>query len=339
MGLRVTVTPDASTAKAENEPSSRPPDWDNVHFDVGCARCGHDLRGLSEPKCPACGLEFDWSDAVPIEDLTCRRCGYHLYGLRETRCPECGQQFTWEEALSAHYRRKKPLFEYRWRHQPIRSLGHSWRLAMYPARLWRLIDIHDPPQIVPLALTVAVAVVAVLIMAPALFGLYEWSYWRLVPGFAPPRYGDLPSFLLQGGLFNAAAYRFPLIIVTWAATSFAALMVFRQSMRRCRVRTVHVMRVWVYAAVCILPLVPLFEYAAGYVIDYLRIRAGRWSSPNIEPFAMIPLLLFVLWSIRHGYRHYLRMPHGLGIAVASQIIALLAVPALLDGLPRILGIK
>ena len=69
---------------------SSAPDWDHVPFDVGCARCGHDLRGRSDPICPACGLTFDWADAVPIERLTCAHCNYHLYGLQEKRCPECG---------------------------------------------------------------------------------------------------------------------------------------------------------------------------------------------------------------------------------------------------------
>ena len=73
------------------------PDWEDVPFEVGCARCGRDLRGLEEPVCPQCGLDFDWSDAVPIEQLTCLSCGYHLYGLRETRCPECGEWFHWGE--------------------------------------------------------------------------------------------------------------------------------------------------------------------------------------------------------------------------------------------------
>ncbi len=71
---------DATATTVEHEATSRPshPDWDHVPFDVGCARCGHDLRGLTDPRCPACQLEFDWADAVPIEQLTSETCGYHL---------------------------------------------------------------------------------------------------------------------------------------------------------------------------------------------------------------------------------------------------------------------
>ena len=70
-----------STGTADPTRSATAPNWENVPFDVGCARCGNDLRGLTESICPACGLELDWADAVPIEQLTCLHCGYHLYGL------------------------------------------------------------------------------------------------------------------------------------------------------------------------------------------------------------------------------------------------------------------
>ncbi|MCH8243366.1 MAG: hypothetical protein IH897_12275, partial [Planctomycetes bacterium] len=125
------------------------PNWDLVPFDVPCPRCGHDLRGQTEPVCPACKLEFDWSVAVPIEELTCEKCHYHLFGLAETRCPECGERFTWKKALAAYERRRHLLFEYRWRDQPFRSLIRTAYLTLRPRLLWRQLDMHDRPQIGP----------------------------------------------------------------------------------------------------------------------------------------------------------------------------------------------
>ena len=89
------------------------PDWAHVPFDVSCARCGQNLRGLQDPVCPACALEFDWSVAVPIENLTCLKCDYHLFGLTGNRCPECGTAFTWADVLEEFHRKRNPLFEYR----------------------------------------------------------------------------------------------------------------------------------------------------------------------------------------------------------------------------------
>ena len=69
-------------------------------------------------------------------------------------------------------------------------------------------------------------------------GLEEWAAqrsmrWRSVP----VSYADLPAFLVQAGFTNRASYPFPAYIMTWALVSLAALLVFRQSMRLYRVRT------------------------------------------------------------------------------------------------------
>ncbi len=331
----VNASLDTSVPSDPGTTRSSTPDWDNVPFDVGCARCGHDLRGLSEPICPACGLEFDWADAVPIEELTCLKCGYHLCGLRDTRCPECGERFTWAEALTEHYRRKKPLFEYRWREQPLRSFVRSWRLAMHPRKLWRILDIHDPPQARPLGFTVAVSIFALFLLTPVLLGLYRWTYLRLIGSFRDPGYAELPLFVLEY-LFNPEAYVYALIVLVWCASSFAALMLFRQSMRLCRVRTVQVLRVWVYATACILPVAPLIMYVVVFAAYYVRFRRGWWTFPDLHEFGALFLLLWVTWSLRQGYRHYLRMPHSMGVAVSSQIIAVLATAVILVGVPYLL---
>ena len=172
-----------STLRAPGEKSGTGPDWLLVHFDVGCARCGHDLRGLSDPTCPACGLEFDWAEAVPVESLICDVCKYHLYGLTETRCPECGTSFTWEGALEALERRKHPLFEYQCRRRPIRSFFTSWFLALRPAKLWRQVDIHDRPPVRALFAMALMSLVVAAMLTAALSAVFTcvelWSGSRM----------------------------------------------------------------------------------------------------------------------------------------------------------------
>ena len=72
----IAAMPETSTVQA--------PNWDLVPFDVACARCGHDLRGLTDPVCPACKLEFDWSVAVPIEHLI--KCAAFYATFPNTYC-------------------------------------------------------------------------------------------------------------------------------------------------------------------------------------------------------------------------------------------------------------
>ena len=41
------------------------------------------------------------------EVVVCLKCGYNLTGLREARCPECGEQYTLNELVGASLERKK----------------------------------------------------------------------------------------------------------------------------------------------------------------------------------------------------------------------------------------
>lgn len=308
------------------------PDWDLVPFDVGCARCGQALRGLTDPKCPACGLEFDWADAVPIEQLTCEHCEYHLFGLSETRCPECGEPFTWEEALDLYHRRRKPLFEYWWRKRPVRSLVRSWRLAMRPRKLWRTIDIHDPPALGGL---VRLLVFACVFFAVSLLVLGELGAWvldllerhvlsptgRVSYGFWGPVYCGpwkwgwdwYPFWLVNAG--------------SWALASFLALLVLRQSMRLCKVRTAHVFRVFVYAMMPV-AIGPVVYCAVTFVLD-LVLAFGLLTISPFDVMGIVPLLIGILvwfWttiSIAIAYRRYIRMRHAWAVALSTQAIALL----------------
>lgn len=40
------------------EPPAEPP----LAGDLNCYRCGYDLTGLPQPRCPECGVEFEWHD-------------------------------------------------------------------------------------------------------------------------------------------------------------------------------------------------------------------------------------------------------------------------------------
>ena len=41
--------------------------------------------------------------------LPCPKCGYNLTGLRETRCPECGATYTVDELVGALVEQRAPL--------------------------------------------------------------------------------------------------------------------------------------------------------------------------------------------------------------------------------------
>lgn len=302
------------------------PDWAHVHFEVACARCGFDLYGQSEPICPSCKLEFEWGDAVPIHSLICENCDYHLYGLNETRCPECGSEFTWEGALD-HYRRlQKPLFEYRWRVEPVRSLVRTWWWALWPPKIWSEVDIHDPPKVGPLLFMLVPWMVSLLVVSIAVRSTLEWRYnWSIA---LPSSWSDdLLAIWNWAVRFAGESYTYtPVFIVAiWLLMSLAALTAFPQSMSRCRVRSIHILRVWTYATPMLVPL-----YTAGTGTAFLVLI---WLAPNsLWLFAAswmeigwyaVPLA-HVVWSTWWAYKKYIRMRHGFWVAVSAQAMAVLA---------------
>ncbi len=303
-----------------------PPDWSVVPFEVGCARCGHDLRGLTQPKCPACGLDFDWAKAVPIEQLICRKCGYHLYGLRDTRCPECGESFTWKDVLDDYHRRQKPLFEYRWRDRPIRSLIYTWRLTLRPWKLWRTIDIYDRPRVGPLLVFLIVATISLMVVGvvPSFIEevLERWRFARQMGGAGrsvPTLSGILPAVVWRLSWRNQFTFELVRLVGVWSFFTFASLLVFQQSLRRCKVLTAHVFRVCVYAVVGIAPLAILVSFIP---FAFLQAFNAYWFQAAAGALTLI--VGFAAWSVGLAYRRYIRMPHSFGVVIAVQVMAILA---------------
>lgn len=67
--------------------------------DLSCAACGYNLRGVTQPFCPECGMVVprpasdklaESQERVPRR-LWCRKCGYNLSAHRCDVCPECGE--------------------------------------------------------------------------------------------------------------------------------------------------------------------------------------------------------------------------------------------------------
>lgn len=295
------------------------PDWNYVPFEVSCARCGNDLRGLTEPACPTCGFEFDWDEAVPIEQLTCSTCDYRLYGLTNNRCPECGEEFTWEDALDRHARQRKPLFENRWRDETLRSFVRTWRWTLWPPKIWRFVDLHDPPRLRALVAFVLIMHAAFYLCASLLVTVEIMLAGGLGIG-ATASFGALvQNFAAR--LVEAMSGRFGVeeafwLFACWTVCTLLALLVFQQSMRRSKVKAGHVLRVAVFAtqAIPILVLLVVHGLLISESVGWIRGVPG-------DAYPLFFVLLFAIWSIRRAYRDYLRIPHSLAVAIASQLMA------------------
>jgi len=327
--------------------SSPTPDWSLVHFDVRCGRCGFDLFGQEDAVCPQCSLEFDWAHVVPLEQLTCHKCDYHLYGLSETRCPECGESFDWNNVLDQFRRRQKPLFEYHWRKKPFRSFLSSCWLAMRPWKLWRMVDIQDPPltagSVIFFGLLVGTYLFSGFVEAVTAATCYEVIMLNVTGGqmvsvgeyFYISSDGSNNLVSMTISVFNARhGWNLGVALLYWSLASFLSLMLLRQSMKQCCVRTAHISKLCIYAMVPV-AMGTLFHFSLLFVSD-VSIAIGtflKWDNPyclcsilnNMCNMIWLPVWLMTVTSIAMGLRCYIQMKHAWGVALVSQLIAWLII--------------
>jgi hypothetical protein len=186
-------------------------------------------------------------------------------------------------------------------------------------------DIHDPPQTRPLLIMVLLGLVVILLQLAILPGVEAWVWdvpWqRTASGWVQqsPKLADLPLNLLKsaGDLNSYLVLR---SLLSWLVVSFFSLLLFPQSMRMARVRLIHVVRVWAHA---LLPTVPLVIAASFIYSAACALTRTWWYPDSVDSICASIVLGHVLWSTRCAYKFYLSMPHAIGIALASQLIAVL----------------
>ncbi len=306
----------------------RGPQWDLIPFAVSCPRCALDLRGAKGATCPICSLQLDWDALAPIEHLRCPECDYRLAGLSSRRCPECGNGFSWAALIEQHHQQRMGLLECQPSGRGVAAAARAWRAAMLPSRLWRRLDLHTVPSIRSL-LGVALATACLFaLLTPLCLALTA----GILPHVARPDRDGRVYWQAAGNPLHrmTAAAGDPLASAVviggglWMAGSLAALLVFAHSMRRYRVRAAQVVRVWFYACVAMLPILPpLFAFcciadaAAGFPLRFNLIFT----------IAAVAIVARAAWSIHLAYRHYLRMDRSPAVAVCAQLVAVLAAAA------------
>ena len=191
--------------------------------------------------------------------------------------------------------------------------------------------IHDPPRLKPLLIWMLIIIGIADLFALAGVALAQW----IMASMSAVRWTDanwaaLPGYVL--GRITSWRWHAPFgIFILWCVLGLFALMLYRQSMRIYKVRTAHIVRVWAYSSVAFLPLA-VFGFLAAFTLAEAIANMGSWQNRRMyywlyDSPAIFGLLALIhgIWSIGQGYRKYLRMPHSLGIAIVSQIMAGLCV--------------
>lgn len=183
------------------------PDWSTLDFDVTCPRCAYNLKLLAQPRCPECGLVFEWAQVVEAARRT---------------------------------RRNFPYFEHRWRDKPVRSLFRTLVACALTRRVWRSVRITDVPSTPGLFIWAALTFLLLAGIEWLRIGTREGCVTALVNGVQPSLaiVGRSLTNIDWSAEFRIRALPFPLLI--------GFVMVYRRTFVRYRIDPRHLLRVGVY---------------------------------------------------------------------------------------------
>lgn len=302
------------------------------------------------------------SDGTPrweaiTEESHCPLCNYNLRGLSEPRCPECGYSFQWLNLLDPAFRIHPYVFE----HHPESNVRSFFRTALAgwrPKKFWTSLHPAQPSRVGRLlvywmlnTLWLALPILIILgILTIDVSRIHTAGRARLSIFFTTRAKPDSIQRIISsdGSIQNYLNRVYPtsalaifksvteyesvqtgLLIflglsLSWPWVSLLSLLVFQASMRKRKIRVMHVLRCVIYASEVMCIGVILFSLHFGW-----RFFSGA-SVINPEPvFAQLSLLtmlsLVILGSIRlaSAYKHYLQMDRPVMVIMASQIIVVL----------------
>ena len=310
---------------------------------------------VTHPDAPANAPTLD-------EPLLCPLCGYDLRATTKERCPECGYRFTWAELRDPALR----LHPYAFEHHPERNLTsflQTLLAGLRPGRFWRTLFPTQPsrpgrlvlywmvagviPCVLPLALFVLRAAPAAETelrnyRALLLGGTMYWaegqreqivaqhgSYQAFVDVAAPePTAWTVVPYLVTNYVTARTLTLLGALWLLWPWATFAVLMIFQASMRRARVRSIHVLRCVLYTAdTALWAGAATVAFCAWDVWQQGLVSTGGFRGGLYHQAALlVTIVAFILctWRLAAAYRHYLRFDHAFATALASQIILLLA---------------
>ena len=282
----------------------------------------------------------DWQAIT--RDVKCPLCGYNLRGLIEPRCPECGYQFQWVSVLFP----ERDLHPYLFEHHPRRNIRSFFqtlfRSPLSPAKFWYTLEPLHKANVK--RLVVYWAIYSLLALLPVIFAAVLLGWITSSSGFIAtilPR-GSVLRYRMYGGvgIDYSGAVSSVVFLALFPWFSFLSLLIFQQSMRRSRVRAVHVLRCAIYCGDLVL------WFAMGYAIilatseyrdvfftlghPFRGLFLGGGPLMTLLGCGLLAMVLLSSLRLWVAYRAYLRFERATGMIVASQIVALLAIAAILS---------
>lgn len=269
----------------------------------------------------------DWEN-IAVE-AKCPLCDYNLRGLTEPRCPECGYQFDWPSVLDPDKKKHPYLFEHH-AERNIWSFLQTLLHSLEPGRFWTALQpthhfragrailywaLYALTPLLPAGVAVFEAVRAQMLM----------PVFRRLPWAAPPTLSFKLVLRSVGGRIGVYAILVSVALVAcWPWLNYLALMIFQQSMRRAQVKSSHVLRCVIYSGDLI------FWYSLLAAGAFLIFGPAQLAGPIRDLVSLLSfgaLLTSMIIAVRMSiaYRRYLKFDHAFATILAAQIVLVLTI--------------
>jgi hypothetical protein len=277
------------------------PAWDTISTEITCPLCEYNLRGLTEPRCPECGHQFEW------ETLTDPRNAEHpfLYEHGKTRRLRRGLQTLRESLVCWRFWEKVP--------------------PTVQVRVWRLISYWLRFTLVPFIFWWT-AEIGVRLYA------FSQQYSRLSARNStflssyPSRWSYLSTRFPYAGWSLGETI---LLLILWPWITLAVFRIFGATFRQNKIRWRHVARIVVYSGdVLWMMLVPLIILS---IYSDLLGRSSRflwglfWVGTKELLIGQAMLFMTFVLAVRLcvAARCYLAIPQAVTAAILTQVVYLL----------------
>jgi hypothetical protein len=262
--------------------------------------------------------------AAVDQDVLCPLCDYNLRGLVEPRCPECGHRFDWAEMLDRDQWEHRWLFEHQSKRR-FRAFYYTFWMSLLPWRFWKSVRPTHKPRLARLfGYWLVCASPVVFALSPYLLALIllKTGLWQTFITNFEDAYFSVVNIVPPAITLPAA-----LICFSWPILTVLALMVFRATMRRARIKWVHVIRCVVYSG----DVLSLFIVVALVMLSTTGLLWQSWgvlfrmAFVGWVPLSPIVILiaaswLLLTWRLATAYRMYLAFPSAILTCVLSQVV-------------------
>jgi hypothetical protein len=327
-------------AVAETTPAAEP---------IPCPMCDYDLRGQPEPRCPECGYRFEWPQLL---DAELKRHPYlfehhprrNIRTFFRTLLGGFLPRRFWRSLRPSQPSAPRRLVLY-WllatllvlvlpavdmlRLFRADALEHEARRSRMLAGMKRAISVATGPNLQLLQRELA-----------RVGGPQAWVDQRYPPAMS---WAFVRAWLVGGenGDFNYLPGQWPtlrrmlhvpLIYASWPWLTLVTLMIFRASMKRAKVKTVHVLRCTLYSCDAGVLLVPLGGLLGG-TVAYSFVPALGGIGIDYRMVAALLFAGYTSYRLAAAYALYMRFDRPAATALASQGIVLLFVLIVLSWWP------